>query len=182
VVDSYKYLGFELTTTFDPDAQWAKVRSKVCSTKYLLKQLKLNGWSTHMLIAAYRAYFLSHFNYSAIMLTSASAAAKREMTSLNARLWRIIGIEENSAVCNNLLPITEHIDSICKRTLQRIIADPTHPVTMSLARNTRPDSRFAFTTQRAKKAAYNNSFLQKFLRILRNEANNQGTRASLYVL
>jgi hypothetical protein len=63
VVDSYKYLGFELSVSFDPEVQWTKVRSKVSSTEFLLKQLKLNGWSTSMLVTAYRAFFKNSYNY-----------------------------------------------------------------------------------------------------------------------
>ncbi|RNA02227.1 hypothetical protein BpHYR1_017035, partial [Brachionus plicatilis] len=61
------------------------------------KQLKLNGWSTPMLICVYRAYCLSHFTFNAVMLTSTSAAAKCEMNAFNSRLWRIMGIDDQTA-------------------------------------------------------------------------------------
>jgi hypothetical protein len=114
------------------------------------------------------------------MLTSVSAASTmKEMESLNNRLWRVMGLDEKSARNYNLVPIGEFVENICERTLSRILADTGHPITQSLPRNQRPDSRFEFITRRAKKAAYGNSFLQKYLRKLRNKANNQDT--SLYI-
>ncbi|RNA35392.1 RNA-directed DNA polymerase from mobile element jockey-like, partial [Brachionus plicatilis] len=84
-VNSYKYLGFELSDSLDLDLQWRRVRSIVSPVEFLLKQLKLNGWSTPLLICVYRAYCLSLFTYSAVMLTSTSAAAKCEMNAFNSR-------------------------------------------------------------------------------------------------
>ncbi|RNA24746.1 RNA-directed DNA polymerase from mobile element jockey-like [Brachionus plicatilis] len=72
-VKFYKYLGFELSDSLDLDLQWRRVRSIVSPVEFLLKQLKLNGWST--LNCVYRAYCLSHFTYSAVMHTLTSAAA-----------------------------------------------------------------------------------------------------------
>jgi hypothetical protein len=134
-----------------------------------------------MMLAAYRAYFLSHINYSAVILTSVSSAAMKEIESLNSRLWRIMGISNETAQTNKLVPIDQFIENVCERTLTRILADPNHPITINLPRNQRPDSKFEFLTRRARKAPYGNSFLQKFLRKLRNKANNQSTRASLYI-
>ncbi|RNA28048.1 RNA-directed DNA polymerase from mobile element jockey-like [Brachionus plicatilis] len=82
-VKSYKYHGFGHSDSLDLDLQWRRVRSIVSLVEFLLKQLKLNGWSTPMLICVYRAYCLSHFTYSAVMLTSISAAAKCEMNAFN---------------------------------------------------------------------------------------------------
>ena len=180
-VNSYKYLGFELSDSLDPDLQWRRVRSIVSPVEFLLKQLKLNGWSTPMLISAYRAYCLRHFTYSAAMLTSVSATAMSEINAFNSRLWRIMGIDNQTAGFHKLLPITEFIDNACERTLRRILADPNHPITSCQPRNLRPNARFPFQTRKTKKATYRNSFLQKFLRKLRNDANNQSARASLYL-
>ena len=182
IVKFYKYLGFELSDSLDPVLQWVRVRSIVSPFAFLLKQLKLNGWSTSMLVNAYRAYCLSHFRYSAVMLTSVSAAVKKEMDAFNARLWRIMGVNQQTASSHKLLPISEFIDNACEQTLIRILADPKHPVTLSLPRNLRMNARFPFQTRRANKVAYSNSFLQKFLRKLRNDTNNQSARASLYMV
>jgi hypothetical protein len=50
VVPSYKYLGFEISASLDPDLQWARVCKAVGPFEYLLKQLKLNGWSQSILL------------------------------------------------------------------------------------------------------------------------------------
>ncbi|RNA01832.1 hypothetical protein BpHYR1_051324 [Brachionus plicatilis] len=52
---------------------------------------------------------------------------------------------------------------------------------ITLSRNLRLNARFPFQTRKANKAAYDNSFLQKFLRKLRNDSNSQNARASLYL-
>ncbi|RNA44528.1 RNA-directed DNA polymerase from mobile element [Brachionus plicatilis] len=181
-VKCYKYLGFELSDSLDLDLQWRRVRSIVSPVEFLLKQLKLNGWSTPMLICVYRAYCLNHFTYSAVMLTSTSAAAKCEMNDFNSRLWRIMGIDDQTGGCYKLLPIAEFIDHFCEQTLNRILADPNHPITSCQPRNLRLNARFHFQTRKANKAAYRNSFLQKFLRKLRNDSNSQNARASLYLI
>ncbi|RNA09272.1 hypothetical protein BpHYR1_020199 [Brachionus plicatilis] len=169
---SYRYLGFELSDSLDLDLQWRRVRSIVSPVDFLLKQLKLNGWSTPMLICVYRAYCLSHFTYSAVMLTSTSAAAKCEMNAFNSRLWRIMGIDDQTAGSCKLLPIAEFIDHVCEQTLNRILADPNHPITSCQPRNLHLNARFPFQTRKANKAAYRNSFLQKFLRKLRYDSNS----------
>ncbi|RNA06244.1 hypothetical protein BpHYR1_042547 [Brachionus plicatilis] len=135
--------------------------------------VKLNGWSTPMLICVYRAYCLSHLTYSAVMLISTSAAAKCEMNTFNSRLWRIMGIDDQTAGSYKLLPIAEFIDHVCEQTLNRILADSNHPITSCQPRNLRLNARLPFQTRKANKAAYHNSFLQKFLRKLRNDSNSQ---------
>ncbi|RNA15286.1 hypothetical protein BpHYR1_009186 [Brachionus plicatilis] len=115
------------------------------------------------------------------MLTSTSAAAKCEMNAFNSRLWRIMGIDDQTAGSYKLLPIAEFIDHVCEQTINRILADPNHPITSCQPRNLRLNARFPFQTRKANKAAYHNNFLQKFLRKLRNDSNSQNARASLYL-
>ncbi|RNA21107.1 hypothetical protein BpHYR1_053113 [Brachionus plicatilis] len=115
------------------------------------------------------------------MLTSTSAAAKCEMNAFNSRLWRIMGIDDQTAGSYKLLPIAEFKDQVCEQTLNRILADPNHPITSCQPRNLRLNAHFPFQTRKANKAAYHNSFLQKFLRKLRNDSNSLNARASLYL-
>ncbi|RNA20586.1 hypothetical protein BpHYR1_013768 [Brachionus plicatilis] len=74
--------------------------------------------------------YTDHFTYSAVMLTSTSAAAKCEMNAFNSRLWRIMGIDDQTAGFYKLFPIAEFIDHVCEQTLNRILADPNHPITI----------------------------------------------------
>ena len=75
VVDEYKYLGFNLTSTFDWDQQWVRVKKIIRSIPYLIKHLKRIGIKTSFLINVYRSYALSHFLYSSPLLTSSSLNA-----------------------------------------------------------------------------------------------------------
>ncbi|RMZ97194.1 hypothetical protein BpHYR1_035572 [Brachionus plicatilis] len=88
----------------------------------------------------------SHFTYSAVMLTSTSAAAKCVMNAFNSRLWRIMGIDDQTAGSYKLLPIAEFIDHVCEQALNRILADPNHPITSCQPRKLRLNARFPFQT------------------------------------
>ena len=166
-VDSYKYLGIELNTRLDPSQQWQRVSTLVSSLPYLFKKLKCTGWTKPMLLNAYRAYGLSHFTYSAVVLMSCTMIDKAEMTRFQNRILKIIGISAAEAsMKHKIIPITSHIDKACARMFERIISEPTHPITSALKRNPRKPEQFlvpAFAT-----AAYRNSFLATHLRTRRD--------------
>ena len=163
-VDSYKYLGVNLNTEMRPDQQWDLISPRLNSLPYLVKQLKLVGWSTSMLVSAYRAHGLSHFVYSAPVLTSCTKRSKGEMASIQRQVLRAIGISEAHAADKyNIRPIHEFIDDICARTLERILSDDEHPIHVNLVRNDR-GTNFA---RRARFDRYNYSFLVKFMRLKR---------------
>ena len=61
VVDEYKYLGFNLTSTLDWDQQWVRVKKFIRPIPYLIKHLKRIGIKTSILINVYRSYAHSHF-------------------------------------------------------------------------------------------------------------------------
>ena len=169
-VDHYKYLGIELNTELRPDLQWERVASRLNSLPFLIKQLKLVGWSTSMLVSAYRAHGLSHFVYSAPILTSCTVGAKSEMASVQRKVLRAIGISEATAAARyNIQPINERVDDICARTLERILNDDEHPIHANLHQN----SRGNLLTHRARGDRYNQSFLVKFMR-LKREAHRRG--------
>ena len=54
-----------------------------------------------MLISAYRAYGISHFVYSAVILMSCLGQHKAEIIAYQNRVFRIIGISQTTA-------LTEH--------------------------------------------------------------------------
>ena len=172
-VDTYKYLGIDLNITLDPSQQWNRVYSQVCSLIPLLRKLQRVGWDTEMLLSAYRAYGLSHLTYSAVVLMSCTAVEKAEMTSFQNRALRVIGISQDLATSShNISPITDLIDDICQRIFNRIIADPTHPVTASLTVNERSKK---YVVPSARTTTYINSFLVTHLRMLCNDG-----RSDLY--
>ena len=172
-MDSYKYLGVALNSILDSDQQWDRVRASTRSLPFLLKQLKLAGWSQSMLISAYRAYGLSHFVYSAPILTSASMSSKRDMQTFQNRILRITGLTQAEATAlHNIPPILDRIDEICARTILKILADSDHPITMSLSRTSRSNQPFPFVIPRARHEHYSNTFLLKYLRFARDGSTN----------
>jgi hypothetical protein len=167
LVETYKYLGVHLNCLLSPSEQWQLVYSKVNSLTALLRELKLLGWHTSQLISAYRAYGLTHFDYSAVVLMSCTETEKLEMTRFQNRVLQSIGISQFVASTRyRIKPICQRIDDSCSRAFKRIIADPTHPITAELkvinAIQTRNASKY--DVPRAKTAAFGKSFLMTYLR------------------
>ena len=120
-----------------------------------------------MLLSAYPAYGLSHFDYSAVVLMSCTAADKAEMTHFQHQILKIIGITADvAAASHNVLPIIAHIDKVCTRVFERIISDPAHPIIASLPVNVRKPEQFV--VPKARTSTYQNSFLVIHLRSRRD--------------
>ena len=142
------------------------VYKQVCALPYLLKRLRINGWSQRELITAYQA--------RAVILMSCTSAEKTEMTHFQNRILKTIGITSDTAkTLYNITPITNYISDSCHRTFNRIISNESHPITASLTRNKRTQE---YTVPRARTASYLNSFMVTHLRELRNP----GRRPDLY--
>ena len=82
------------------------------------------------------------------MLTSTSAAAKSEMDAFNTRLWRIMGVEEQTAHTHKLVPIAEFIDNACELTLNRLLADPNYPHNVELIAQPTTKCAFSFSNEK----------------------------------
>ena len=166
-VNNYTYLGVDLNVNLDPSQQWLRVYSRVRNLPHLFRKLRYVGWTKNMLLSAYRAYGLSHFDYSAVMLMSCSKADKTEMARLQHQILKIVGVTQNEAATNyNILPISTHIDNVCARIFHRIVINPAHPITSSLNVNARKPEQF--TVPIARTARYHNSFLVTLLRSRRD--------------
>ena len=86
------------------------------------------------------------------------------MASLQRKAFRSIGItEQEAAELYNIVPIDERIDTICERTLRRILNDDEHHLHANLIKPERGSAR----PRRARGELYNESFLVKFMRRLR---------------
>ena len=76
------------------------------------------------------------------------------------------------------MPIEQHIDERCKTILERILKDEDHATTIKLgksnrqARTIQTRSIFNFEAPLAKHERYNNSFVPKTLRTIRDGRNN----------
>lgn len=170
IVSSHRYLGIMLNENIDWDEQWKKVHNNIKSVPYLLKRLKQLGHTQPNLLQVYRSYAISHLIYSAPILTSCSAAAKREIQHFHKNALHIIGIDvTNSSSFNIIFDIEELLDRICINILKKILADSCHPITSKLTHtNSRNPNRFLYALNTAKTTTYQKSFIQKYLRILRD--------------
>jgi hypothetical protein len=162
-VATTKYLGIHFNEQLTWDAQWDHVQSKTNSVKFLIRRLKRMGFGTGILVNVYRSLVLSHFQYSAPVLGSTSAAAKNEMAKQQASFLDIIGISsEHAAERYHIQPISSFIDSTCVNILKRIVANREHPITEQIRRPTSEmKSSHAFPYRIpgkvSKSTAYNNS-------------------------
>ena len=117
-VTLYKYLGIELNIVLNWDSQWQRVQKLISSTPYLIKQLKHFGFKEEILITVYRSLAISHFTYSAPILTSTSVKIKEEFKQYQNRILRIIGISQESAFHKyNLCSTEDTIDRKCLNLL-----------------------------------------------------------------
>ena len=169
-VTTYKYLGINLNINLNWDSQWDRVQSITKSFPFLLRKLKKSGFRGPILANAYRSYALSHFTYSAPVLTSVSEKAKNEINNFHSRILKILKLTPEEA--ENKYKITNifvSIDTACLNLLIKILSETTHPLTMKLSVNLRATSiNKKYIAPRANTEAYSNTFLQKYLRHLRD--------------
>ena len=167
-VNSYKYLGIELTSSLSWDAQWARVQKQTSTVPFLIKTLRRLGFPEATLINVYRSLALSHFIYSAPLLSSSSIRAKTEMQSYQNRILRIINITPTNAASKyNIKTIEELLDYTNSNTLKRILADEHHPLTTKTPyTQSNHQSKLSFQNKQSK----NKSILQqqKYIRTIRD--------------
>ena len=107
--------------------------------------LKFLGFRETLIITAYRSYAICHINYSATVLTSASLSAKLEMKAFQNRCLNIIGINTCEAKEKyNIIAIEEHINTICIKTLKKMLGNPEHPIAVKLTTTRQTMSAFKF--------------------------------------
>ena len=102
------------------------------------------------------------------------------MTKTQHRFLKIIGTTPEQAYEKyNILSIDMYIEKSCINTVERILNDPSHPITKT--QNELPQTKhFTRNSQikitKAKKAAYENSCLQIVLRMKRDEYQDKYTK------
>jgi len=173
-VNYYKYLGIHLTNNLNWDSQWDRVQKITQSFPYMLNQLKKAGFRESILVNVYRSYAISHFIYSAPVLTSVSEKAKNEIKSFHANVLRILKITPDELFKKYEISSIENIiDKTCTDMLLRIISDPGHPITSKLKVNLRAtDISKKYCTSTANTEAFKNTFIQKYLRLIRDKCVN----------
>jgi hypothetical protein len=178
-VSSYKYLGVEINDQMEWDHQWSCIQRKVKSLPYLLKRLKTLGFKEGILATVYRSHGLSHFNYSAPLLTACTSKTKSEIANFHKRALRIIDITPGQAKKQyNICEIDELIDAQCTKLLKRILADAEHPLTAKIPRVT-GTAKFKFKIAKARTVAYGKSFVQKYLKTIRDGVTGLYTTATI---
>jgi hypothetical protein len=174
VVSSYKYLGANMSHILDWDQQWERVKKMISSLPYLIKQLKRIGFKLEILINIYRTHGLSHFIYSAPMLSSCSDHAKLEMENFQRRILKIVNLDPEIASSKfDIKTISKLIDKTNVNILANMLKDSKHPITAKLTKNNRAIStNRVYNTNLANTEAYKNSFVQKYLRVIRDGTDN----------
>ena len=175
VVNSYKYLGVELNNTLEWSQQWHRVKSLTSSIPFLIKQLRRTGFERGILVNVYRSLVLSHFNYSAPLLASASQADKNEMKALQKRMLRIIGINASEALnIYNIIDIEELIEKAALGKVRKVLCDQHHPLSKKHTRIHPRSGERVLKVPRAKTEHYRSSIVPYSVRVLRDG------KASLY--
>ena len=91
------------------------------------------------------------------------------MESFQLHCLRIININIEALLTRyKLTTIEPLIDKLCVKKLVKILNEPDHPVTSKLTNAIRCGSNFKFNTAKAHTNTYANSFLQKYIRFLRD--------------
>ena len=149
-------------------------QNKTQSFPYMLNQLKKAGFRESILTNVYRSHALSHFIYSAPVLTSVSDKAKNEIKSFHANVLRILKLTPDELLKKyNINSIENLIDKTCVDILLRIVNDPDHPITSKLKINTRAlDITKKYHAPAANTEAYKNTFIPKYMRLLRDKCAN----------
>jgi hypothetical protein len=115
----------------------------------------------------YNSYTLSHFRYSAPLLAYCSPKVSDEIQSFQRRIMRIINISIEEAKSKfNIDSIYCVIMTHCVKILQRILADPQHPITSKIPRV--ENRRFKYSIPNHKSKHHSQSFVPLILRVIRD--------------
>ena len=170
-VDSYRYLGIEINNKLDSSQQWERILKNTNSVPFLIKQLKQLGFKTEILITVFKSLFISHIDYNSPVLTTASCEIKAHIRSVQNRILKIIGIT-NKELFNIQDPI-ERIEQMCIRKVSKLLADPHNAISKKYKNVDRSNSLFRFKTKKARTKIYNDSVVQKCIRVLRDDFDKQ---------
>ena len=173
----YKYLGLHLNRNLTVHDHWATLTKKLRSNLFLYKQSKRLNFEKTAIVTAYKSLTLSVVEYAAPILTSAPQSIKTELERFHKRFLNIINSNPIEALNRySLNPIIEHIDLRCEVILQQVLQDQNHPTTIKLTKSINPEwtiktrSSFAYESVKANTERFNNSFVPKTLRALRDKS------------
>jgi hypothetical protein len=126
------------------------------------------GFTEDKLVCIYKSLTLSQYIYGAPLLASASTRTKKEMQAQQRRFLNVIEISiERALRVHNIKPMEDLLNEQCVNIVQRILKDPNHLITTSIHRN-KYTNHNNIIVPRTNTTQYQNSVLQKSLRIIRD--------------
>jgi hypothetical protein len=108
------------------------------------------------------------------MLSSCSDHAKLEMENFQRRILKIVNLDPEIASSKfDIKTISKLIDKTNVNILANMLKDSKHSITAKLTKNNRAIStNRVYNTNLANTEAYKNSFVQKYLRVIRDGTDN----------
>jgi hypothetical protein len=93
---------------------------------FLIKQLKRSGLEEKILVSTYKSLVLSHFNYSATVLVSASEIAKHEMQVFQNRIIGLTKVLARSKY--GITDITSQLDQASLNQVRKLLQSADSPL------------------------------------------------------
>ncbi len=141
---------------------------------FLIKQLKRLGFKEEILITVYKSLFVSHLDYNSPVLTSATCEIKAQINSVQNRILKIIGISKSESSENfDIKDTNERIEKMSLQKVSKLLADANNPISKKYKNVDRTNSSFSFKTKKAKTKTYQDSVVQKCIRIIRDDIEKQ---------
>ena len=182
----YTYLGIKINQDMSCGEQWSALHRKLNSNIHLFREMKKFNFDLNHIVNAYKSLSLSVIAYAAPLLTSCTSDMQIQMQRCQKKFLRIIKCTIDEAKLKfNIVPIKEYIDLSCTTILKRMLQDDEHPVTKKLDKANKPKDKkggsqqihqsqmvtraaFKYEASKPNGEKYNNSFIPKTLRAIRD--------------
>ena len=174
--NNYRYLGVQLNTKMDWDEQWNHIGAKF--NRNSTKTMKTLGFKKEILVNVYKSLIMSHVISNAHILCSVSAEAKGEIERVQNKALNAIGIKNDAdRQTYKIEEVDKLINKHCEQKLTTILDDPSHYITKDLKRkdNIKTRNTFPFAPSKCRTTRYEKTFVQKYIRVLETNHNNQKT-------
>jgi hypothetical protein len=142
---------------------------------HLLKQLRSCGLREEILATVFRSLVLSHVRYSSTVLVACPAGTKADIQVLQNCLLRAAGIIRDAARTKyKIEDVSDFTLRSCLEQVTGILAQPSHPLIMSLRSERTTHSAFPFTIPRPRKDAFTKNAVMITLVHLRDNVYGTG--------
>ena len=182
----YTYLGIKINQNMSCGEQWSALYRKLNSNIHLFREMRKFNFDLNHIVNAYKSLSLSLIAYAAPLLTSCTSDMQIQMQRCQKKFLKIIKCTIDEAKLKfNIVPIKDYIDLSCATILKRMLQDEEHPVTIKLDKANKPKDKkgssqqiqpsqmvfrsvFKYESSKANGPKYNNSFIPKTLRTIRD--------------